>query len=91
MTPAQPQAVKSAVPFGAAERRVRRPHLREPYCGVGDEVRKRMSKITRHVVGLTTENFPIVLVGTGVIATVLWTCIVTALAIEQVWSMLSGV
>jgi hypothetical protein len=32
-----------------------------------------MSKITRHVVSLTTENFPIALVGIGVIATILWT------------------
>ena len=54
-------------------------------------VRKRMSKITRHVVSLTTENFPIVLVGIGVIATILWTSTVMGLAVEQVWSMLPGV
>ena len=50
-----------------------------------------MSKITRHVVSLTTENFPIALVGIGVIATILWTSNVMGLAVEQVWSMLSGV
>jgi len=50
-----------------------------------------MSKIARRVVGQTTKNFPVILVGTGVVATILWTCIVTAFAVEQVWSMLSAV
>jgi hypothetical protein len=50
-----------------------------------------MSKITRHVVGLATENFPVVLVGLGVIATILWTSTVMALAFERVWSALSGI
>jgi hypothetical protein len=50
-----------------------------------------MSEIARRVVGQTTRNFPVILVGTGVIATVLWTCIVMALAVEQVWSMLAAV
>ena len=50
-----------------------------------------MSKIARHVAGLTTANLPIVLVGTGVIAAIVWTCLITALAVEQVWSMLSAV
>ena len=50
-----------------------------------------MSKITCHVVSLTAENFPIVLVGIGVIATILWTSTVMGLAVDQVWSMLPGV
>jgi len=49
-----------------------------------------MSKIARHVVSLTTKNFPIMLVGAGLIATILWTTTVMALAVERVWSMLSG-
>jgi hypothetical protein len=53
-------------------------------------VRRHMSKIARHVVSLTTKNFPIILVGAGLIATILWTTTVMALAVERVWSMLSG-
>src|SRR6185312_16477065 len=53
-------------------------------------VRRHMSKIARHVVSLTTKNFPIMLVGAGLIATILWTTTVMALAVERVWSMLSG-
>ena len=49
-----------------------------------------MSEVARRVVGQTTKNFPILLVGIGLIATILWTSTVVALAVEQVWSMLSG-
>ena len=47
-----------------------------------------MSKITRRVIGQTTENFPILLVGIGLISTILWTSTIMALAVERVWSML---
>jgi len=47
-----------------------------------------MSEIARRVIGQTTNNLPIVLVGIGVMATILWTGTVMALAVGQVWSML---
>jgi len=50
-----------------------------------------MTEIARLVVDRTTKNFPVILVGTGVIATIVWTCIVTVLAVDQVWSMLAAV
>ena len=50
-----------------------------------------MSKITHRVIGQTTKNFPILLVGIGLISTILWTSTIMALAVERVWSMLSWV
>jgi hypothetical protein len=48
-----------------------------------------MSKITRRVIGQTAKNFPILLVGIGLMSTILWIGTIMALAVERVWSMLS--
>jgi hypothetical protein len=50
-----------------------------------------MPKIVRHVVGRTTVNFPILLVGIGLVTTILWVSTVMAFAIERVWSVLSQI
>lgn len=50
---------------------------------------KRMSEIARRVVGQTTKNFPILLVGIGLMSTILWISTIVALAVERAWSMLS--
>ena len=50
-----------------------------------------MSEIVRRVYGQTTKTFPILLVGIGLVTTILWTSTVMAFAIERVWSLLSHI
>ena len=50
-----------------------------------------MSKFVRRLVGQTTVNFPVLLVGIGLVTTILWTSTVMAFAIERVWSVLSQI
>jgi hypothetical protein len=50
-----------------------------------------MSRIARRIVGLTTKNFPILLVVVGLVTTILWVSTVVAVALDQIWSVLSGI
>jgi hypothetical protein len=47
--------------------------------------------MARRIVGRLTKNFPIMLVGIGLITTVLWVSTVVAVAFDQIWSALSGI
>jgi len=57
---------------------------------VAPELKKSMSEIARRVVGHTAKNFPIMLVGIGLVTTVLWVSTVVAVALDRIWSALSG-
>ena len=48
-----------------------------------------MSEIARRVVGQTTKNFPILVVGIGLMSTILWISTIMTVAVERLWSMLS--
>ena len=50
-----------------------------------------MSKIARRIVGQTTKSFPIILVGIGLVTTIVWVGTVIAFAAEQAWLVLSGI
>jgi hypothetical protein len=49
-----------------------------------------MLEIARRGVGHTAKNFPILLIGIGLVTTVLWVSTVVAVALDQIWSALSG-
>jgi hypothetical protein len=51
---------------------------------------KRMSEIARRVVSQTTRNFPTILIGIGLITTMLWVSVVITFAFERAWSALSA-
>jgi len=50
-----------------------------------------MSKISRRIFGQTTKNFPTLLVGIGLITTILWVGTVMTVALQGIWSVLSGI
>jgi len=50
-----------------------------------------MSEIARRFIGQTTKNFPVLLVGIGLVSTVVWVSTVVVLAFERVWSALSAI
>jgi hypothetical protein len=47
--------------------------------------------MARRIVGRLTKNFPIMLVGIGLITTILWVSTVMAVAVDQIWSVISGI
>jgi hypothetical protein len=49
-----------------------------------------MVEVARVIVARTTNQFPIALVGLGLIATIFWICAVTTLAFQGVWSVLKA-
>jgi len=49
-----------------------------------------MSVVARRIFGQTTKNLPIILIGTGLIATILWTGSIMAIALERAWLVVSG-
>jgi hypothetical protein len=50
-----------------------------------------MTEIARRVVGQTTRNFPIILVGIGLFTTLMWVGTLVTVAVEQTWRVLSAI